>query len=350
MTHSEAAESALLARLLVDPRTVPTLRIEPEDFSQRFNRDCFRAMRRLVASGRTVDVVTLRDEGVDASLLLDITPAHRADVEEYAVIIREAALRRNYISTLQGLIERAEHDEPSELVTALEDAAAELAAHVEPDATAGRVRLAEYTHEPPPPILGVMSPAGTTILYGDGGDGKGWVACRWISQLVAEGRRVAVVDHEMQPQEFGYRLAKFGVDLDDVLYFAPPVTFDQWATREMAQLLHAERVEMLFVDSAMYAANVEDPYSPNGALAYGRGRRRLNNVPAVLLAHVTGNQDRIFGSQFWKNEARVVWRLQKDFVSRRRTLLCRKANGYPALEGRELTIHFDEPSGTLELV
>ena len=103
------------------------------------------------------------------------------------------------------------------------------------------------------------------------------------------------------------------------------------------------------VDSALYLIESDDPYSPNSALGYGRARRRLNNLPALLLAHVPGGADKIFGSIVWKAECRISWRLSRDFVTRRRTITCRKANGYSNLEGTELTVHFDEANGELEL-
>jgi hypothetical protein len=50
----------------------------------------------------------------------------------------------------------------------------------------------------------------------------------------------------------------------------------------------------------------------------------------------------------WRAEARLVWRLGKDPVTRRRFLECKKANAYGFLEGKHLRITFDEPTGTLE--
>ncbi len=114
-------------------------------------------------------------------------------------------------------------------------------------------------------------------------------------------------------------------------------------------MLRSEGVEFLVIDSAMYASDVEDPYSPNGALAYGRARRRLNNLPALLLAHTTGNTDKVFGSVFWRNESRIVWRLNKDYMTRARHMECRKANGYSWLEGRKLNVEFSEEHGILNL-
>jgi len=208
--------------------------------------------------------------------------------------------------------------------------------------------LGDHREAPPPPYLGVLSPHGTTILYGDGGDGKGTVAARLIVKLVEQGIKPAIIDFEMQPQEWGFRLAQFGIDPDLVPYFAPPTTMDRWATTDTAQLLKSEGVGYLVIDSAMYASDSEDPYAPNSALAYGRARKRLNNLPTLLLAHITGGADKVFGSVFWKNECRISWRLNKEHDLRRH-LVCKKANGYPWLEGRKLYVEYDAEGGVLEL-
>lgn len=346
MTH--AAEQALIARLLVDPSPIATLHLSPDDFGNRQYGKAFRAMQSLVGKGRPVDLVTLGAEGVVGldDVLDAVTPAHRADVAEYATIIRRDSFRRRFINGLNDLVAGAEEGQtPEALVKALREEAAALAEGVESGDDLGRLNLSDYRKQPDPPYLGVLAPQGTTILYGEGGDGKGWVAAKLIAELHV---RVAIIDFEMQTQEWGYRLDKFGASLDDVLYFSPATTFDKWATEEAAQHLRDAGVEMLVIDSAMYASDVDDPYSPNGALAYGRARRRLNNLPALLLAHTTGGQDKVFGSVFWKNECRISWRLHKD-ITRHRYLECKKANGYSWLEGTKYDIKFDEENGVLKL-
>lgn len=350
---SAEAESVLLARLLVDSSQVSTVAasLQPEDFYSSNNRAIFEAMLRLSKEGTRIDLTTVRDEsglGDDLEIpVLSLTAAHHAPLDTYAGLIRRDAFRRRYIADLSRLAARAQHeDDPQVLMSALQENASRLAEGVDVADVLGRVNLDEHQVDPPPPFLGVLSPQGTTILYGDGGDGKGWVAAKLTAAL---DRKVAIIDFEMQPTEWAYRLGKFGVSLDDVLYFSPPTTMDRWATEESARMLRQEGVEFLVIDSAMYASDVEDPYSPNGALAYGRARRRLNNLPALLLAHTTGGADKVFGSVFWRNESRIVWRLNKSREDRSRHLECRKANGYSWLEGRRLNVEFNEQQGVLNL-
>jgi len=350
---SPEAESTLLTRLLVDPSQVPAIAatLDADDFFSGNNRAVYQAMLRLSAEGTKIDLTTVRDEsglGDELELpVMSLSPAHHAPLETYASLIRRDAFRRRYMDRLSALARRAQRDDdPQALMGALTEVSSALAEGIDIADTLGKINLDEHREEPEPPLLGVLSPQGTTILYGDGGDGKGWVAAKWAADL---DRRVAIIDFEMQPKEWAYRLAKFGVSLDDVLYFSPPTTMDRWATEESARMLRQEGVEFLVIDSAMYASDVEDPYSPNGALAYGRARRRLNNLPALLLAHTTGGADKVFGSVFWRNESRIVWRLNKDRSTRQRHLECRKANGYSWLEGQRKEIEFNEERGILNL-
>ena len=341
-------ERALVARLVVDQEQLPDIAatLPSEAFSDTDLRDVYAAMVKLSNEGQPIDVVTLQEEiGRPISVpVLALTPGHSAPLDAYVATIKRNAFRRDYVQRLRELASRAEKDDPATLVAALQDSAFTLGLGLEQKDTLGRINLEDHRSPPPDPWLGILSPNGTTIFYGDGGDGKGWIAARMVSQL---HRRVAILDFEMQPQEWGYRLSRFGLSLDDVLYYSPPTTFDRWANETAARTLRDEGVEFLVVDSAMYASNVEDPYSPNGALAYGRARRRLDNLPALLLAHTTGNVDKVFGSVYWRNECRIAWRVGKDTLTRQRHLICKKANGYSYLEGKRLEIEFNEEQGIL---
>lgn len=351
LPFSESTEGALIARLLVDPRPLATLKLSEGDFYVRLYRDAFRAMLALVSAGKPVDVVTLAEEGVDLATVLDtVTPAHHAPVEEYAAIIRNYALRRQYINTLGILAEKAEReDDPAKLIEMLRNETVSLAEGIEvEDDESGRVDLTQHRSAPPDPYAGVLARSGTTVIYGEAGDGKGWAAARLIVALHDLGVKCAVLDFEAHAGEWGYRLERLGMNLSNICYFQPPTTFDRWATTETAKMLASEGVGFLVADSAMYLVDQDDPYSPQGAMNYAHARRRLNNLPALLLAHVTGGADKIFGSVFWKAEARIVWRLHKDVLTRQRYLECRKASEFGGLEGTRLNIVFDEETGTLE--
>ena len=344
LPHSVEAEQSLVARLLLDPDQIGLIAgdLLPADFFVEAYRDAYSAMLSLVQQGKPVDVVSLGDSMGEPVDVLDLTSAHHAPIEEYVSIIKRKAYQRRMIQKGQALIEAADDGDIERTITAASEAA-DLAVMAPNDLSLGVVNLDEYRQAPAPPLLGVISPEGTTVLYGDGGDGKGWVASRWASEL---GIRVAILDFEHHPNEWAYRLEKFG--MTDALYITPPTTLEKWANERAARFLRQEGVGFLIIDSAMYASNVDDPYSPASALAYKRARAKLGNLPCILLAHTASSVDKVFGSVFWRNEARIVWRLDKD-AQRQRFLECRKANNYSDLEGARYQIEFDEEAGVLEL-
>jgi DnaB-like helicase N terminal domain len=344
MTGTNEAEAAVVARLLLDPREIPLVSgLTGDDFSALAWGRAFDAILSLEADHKPIDLIHLHALGVEVDVL-DLPPMANAPIEEYVKLVRAGSLRRRVTSVAQNVIDRVEDPEVDPMA-ALQDAFTAIARVSSGEKESlGLVDLSSYRGPVPAPLLGVLSPEGTTVLYGDGGDGKGWVAAKWASQLDS---RVAILDFEGHPNEWAYRLEKFG--LEDPLYVSPSNTLEKWANERTARLLRDEEVKFLVVDSAMYASNVDDPYSPASALAYRRARARLGNLPTILLAHTTGGQDKVFGSVFWRNEARVVWRLNKDRVTRQRYLVCRKANNYSELEGSRLQVEFNEERGILNL-
>lgn len=350
------AERGLVARLLIDPSQLSGLRLDPDDLHDPASRATFEAMQSLAERNVRIDAITVQQEaGRDLDLdVMQLTVAHHAPLSTYAEVIAKDAWRRRYLARTDALHNRAQaEDDVDVLLTDLRTVAIEMEEEAnllaaDPGASFGVVDLEAHRQPPPAPLLSVLSPDGTTILYGDGGDGKGWVASKWAAELTRRGIKVAIIDFEQHPGEWAYRLGQFGIRPDEVVYVEPSSTLDKWATDRAARFLRSQNVEFLMIDSAMYASNVDDPYSPSGALAYGRARRNLDNLPALLLAHTSGGVDKVFGSVYWRNESRLVWRLNKD-SNRQRYLEGRKANNYPDLEGKKLIVEFDEERGILNL-
>jgi len=311
------AESALVARLLLDPSEIQKVSdLSPEDFYGQDARQAFQAILRLSAAGRPIDITTVRAEAGNDDLdidLLSLTRANGAPIEEYARIIRDAATR----------VEAIEAE------------------------SLGVLDLRDFRSPPPDPLLGVLSPEGTTVLYGEGGDGKGWIAAKWASQLSKMGIGVAVLDFEQHPSEWAYRLNKFGDT--KTMYINPTVTLDKWADERATKLLRSCRIGYLVVDSATYASDIEDPYAPAAPIAYQFAMERLGKLPSLLLAHTAKGSEGIYGSVFWRNQARITWHLVRHGITRQRSIECRKANAYGQLEGQRINIEFDERQGILNL-
>lgn len=131
------AEAAVVGSILLDQRCLEAVarQLRPEDFGMEINRALYEAALRLDREGRAADVVTLKEElrrkGLEVSNaylleLMDTTPT-AANVEEYAVIVREKALGRRLMSAFeQGRAGLLEHAPPLEVLTQAVRTLAEL--------------------------------------------------------------------------------------------------------------------------------------------------------------------------------------------------------------------------------
>lgn len=337
-------ERALIARLFLEPDDIAkTVNLSKTDFSDAECGTLFDSIRSLSDDGKLVDAALVQaDTGLKVDILR-LSPSTFAPIEEYIEVILSAAHRRRLLGAANELIDTVRSG--SDITPAAERVDA-LAADIEKESRLGIVDLSNYSTVPPAPLLGMLSPDGTTVIYGEGGDGKGWLAAKMIANLLPT--KSLILDFENHPQEWAYRFSKFGVDATKLVYANPPGTIEQWANRTTSRMIKSENIGFSVVDSAMYASNSADPYSPEAAMSYKRARKRLHDIPTLLLAHVSKQADSIFGSVFWRNEARIVWKLYKSGQQRTRILECKKANNYPELEGKKYIVEFDESKGILE--
>lgn len=341
------AEAALVHSLIVNPdQAMDVADLEPEDFDSPFYGRAYRIILDMIASDQPIDILTLRSHGVEIEPM-ELAGQHGAS-SEYAAMIREAAYRRRVAAAASEIAHAAEVG--GDLVAAVE-AASEVVREKRSDGSElGLADLSQFRLGPPPPYLGWLAPEGTTILYGDGGDGKGWIAASAIKGLLKQDIKTAILDFENHPTEWAYRLDKLGVSLADVVYFQPNSTMARWADAKVAERIRDAGVKYLVVDSATYASNVDDPYSPQTAMQYKQARLRLGNLPVLLLAHTAkSSSDSIYGSVFWRNEARLTWNLKRDYSTGQRSMVCKKANAYPSLEGKTKVVEFNENLGVLKL-
>lgn len=338
------AEAALIYSLILDPTQIlDVVDLTEDDFVASEWSRAYREIRLLVESNQPVDILTLREKGVTIDRM-ELAGNH-APATEYARLLREASYRRRVVTAANAIASAAESDE-STLIETVEHALGVVRNRQVSGTDSGMLDLAEHRMVPPPPHLGILAPSGTTVIYGEGGDGKGWIAASMIRGLLRHGIKSAILDFENHPSEWAYRLDRLGVSLDQVAYFQPGGPMGKWADSKVATVLREKGVQFLVIDSAMYASNTDDPYSPQGAMQYKQARLRLGNLPALLLAHTAKGGTSIYGSVFWRNEARITWYLSRDSQGKR-SLICKKTNAYPALEGKELMVDFDEVQGML---
>jgi hypothetical protein len=158
-------------------------------------------------------------------------------------------------------------------------------------------------------ILGRLHPTEHTILFGDGGTGKGVVAAWWIATMTRElGMRVLILDYEQHAQhEWRPRVEVFGGNLNAVFMVQPvrPIwDIASWVAGQ-AELHHAD---YLVIDSVAYACVGQEVEKSVTATRYSMAVATVG-LPCLSLAHVpkaTEDPNHPFGSTFWSNGARVT--------------------------------------------
>jgi hypothetical protein len=150
-----------------------------------------------------------------------------------------------------------------------------------------------------------------TILFGDGGSLKSYLALYAAGVLATRGVNTLYADWELDGSAHRERLERlFGPDMPTVHYLRcdRPLTLEaDRITREVRRL----STDFLVCDSIAFATG-GPPEAAEHATAYARAVRQIG-IGSLHLAHVnkseTGDQ-RPFGSSFWHNAARSTWNVK----------------------------------------
>ena len=162
-----------------------------------------------------------------------------------------------------------------------------------------------------------------TLIYGDGGIGKSYVAAYFASQIdqgIKIGAfapiqgKVLYLDYETNSQIAARRfqaLAKgFGFGLDSgVLYrfCYQPLAMD---ISEIQKIVAEENIEFVVVDSAGPACG-GDPESAASAINYFTALRSLRRTSLTIAHRSKGGSVGPFGSVYWVNYPRATFELKK---------------------------------------
>lgn len=191
------------------------------------------------------------------------------------------------------------------------------------------------TAEADPPLHGFVAsePGSLTIAWGDGGAGKGTFAAWLSSEVIAEGGHVGIIDAEGHPREWARRLTGLlGRQLR-------PAEAHIWHPESGLVELEDSRglVDLLVVDSAGYFTGDGSHHDEWARSAtWMQQQARAAGVPMLVLAHSPNGQDRIYGSRYWHNAARVSLQLKQE--QELVTITCHKATDQPGLrKGQEWT-------------
>lgn len=200
-------------------------------------------------------------------------------------------------------------------------------------------------------LLDRIHPQEHTILYGDGGTGKGVIAAWWVARLTREGMTVLVVDYEYHMNfEWRPRVEGFGGDMEKVAVLQPEKPI--W---EIAGWLRTQAAayDVVVVDSVTYACVGEEVEKSVTATKYSMAVNLLGK-PVLSIAHVTKTDaapNHPFGSVFWSNGARVtvnVSRLKAEDPESPRVLKNTKTNQrgpFPSVAVRWDWLYQDGPPG-----
>lgn len=148
-----------------------------------------------------------------------------------------------------------------------------------------------------------------TILFGDGGSMKSYLALHWAGRLCQMGFRPALFDWELDAADHKERLIRlFGNESQpDIVYVrcSRPLVYE---IDRLVQVKHDHQIDFVICDSIAFACHGK-PEDAEIASGYFRALRQLE-VGSLSLAHITkgeNNDQRPFGSAFWFNGARCLW-------------------------------------------
>lgn len=188
-----------------------------------------------------------------------------------------------------------------------------------------------------------------TVLFGDGGSMKSFLALYLAGRLAQQGTRVLLLDWELDGEDHRERLHRlFGSDVPAHVYYlraeGPLVTEANAVAREVQR----HGIQYLVCDS-VGMATVGAPDTSDAAVSYFRALRQLGVRGSLGIAHVTkagdASDQRPFGSVYWHHLARMTWFVKREASAPERPrvrLVNRKTNLTPILPDIRLQFDFSE--------
>lgn len=215
--------------------------------------------------------------------------------------------------------------------------------------------------EVPPyrPLMGgrFLHPTGVTVLFGHGGQGKGYIAAALTHRLAYEGTRVGVLDFEQHPEEWKTRLASAPREMVAYEEFDEDIAVSR---HRITEYVGDFSLGYIVVDSV--ARSVPEPLKGQTDSAVARRMFSILHdlgVPALIIAHVPKGAMKDEGAQHvanpvgsvqYTNQARLTWSVvQTASVGGTFTCetKCMKVNDRPRPDVR--TWEFNPEAGTCQV-
>jgi hypothetical protein len=208
-------------------------------------------------------------------------------------------------------------------------------------------------------VLGATLPFSLpSILFGDGGSFKSYLALLWAIEIAEQGHTVAYFDWEMNKRVHASRakLLRAAGLTGKVRYLKPDAPLVQSATALRKEIVK-HGISYAVIDSIGFAADgpIEESVTAN---RYFQAVSKLG-IGTLHLAHVSKDQlnkeaPRVpFGSSFWHNQARSTWHLsaeQQDENYAHLTLSQRKNNLGRLRESMPIGVQFGHEQTTITVV
>lgn len=188
-----------------------------------------------------------------------------------------------------------------------------------------------------------------SILFGDGGTGKSYVALYLAGNMAMTGLNVALFDWELSGEDHRDRLERlFGSRMPIIQY----ARCDRPLTSEvdrLARMVRDLKIDFAFYDSIAFACDGR----PEDAEVAGRYFRCIRQIQcgSLHIAHVNKSEDsdkKPFGSAFWHNGARSTWFVQSSEENESGSLSLgffnRKVNCGPLNQPMSFLLKFDKGS------
>lgn len=146
-----------------------------------------------------------------------------------------------------------------------------------------------------------------SVIFGDGGSAKSYLALYLLGRLAMQGMRVALFDWELAGEDHRDRLERLFPVMPLITYARCTRSLHIEADR-LARIVRDERIEYAIFDSVVFACD-GPPEAAESVLRYFQALARIR-VGSAHIAHTTkseGGDQKPFGSVFWHNGARATW-------------------------------------------
>jgi len=158
-----------------------------------------------------------------------------------------------------------------------------------------------------------------SILFGDGGSFKSYLALLWAVEVANAGHPVLYIDWEMRKSVHAERAKLLRVDDNEAKAKLHYVKAEMPIVQEAAALrrhIVKHKIQYAVLDSVGFACDgpIEDSVTAN---RYFRAVSKLG-IGTLHLAHVSKAQQEKeqprspFGSSFWHNQSRCTWHLRAE--------------------------------------